>query len=149
MTDRAALIEHVDRSWAELQRAVAGLDDQRLIAPGPEGWSIKDHLMHVVHWEVYLLAVLEGRDPMAALGLDPGRKWTEDSENAVLQERDAGLPLDEVRRQLDETHAAVRGRLGALDEGDLERFASVIDGNTWAHFDEHRDWIGGLAAARS
>jgi hypothetical protein len=150
MTDRAALTEHVERSWDELQRAVAGLDDRQLTAQGSEGWSAKDHLVHLSHWLRYLLAVLlEEREPLAAIGLEPGQERDEDAENAVLQRRDASLPLAEVRRQLDEAHAAVLARVRVLSDADLERWTGVIEGNTWEHYDEHRAWIGGLVANRS
>lgn len=144
--DRTALDERIRRSWDELQEAVGALDDGLLTAPGPEGWSVKDHLAHVARWEEYLVAALEGRDPAAALGLTGGQDA--DVENAILHARDAGLSPEEVRRMLADMHAAVVERLRTLDDADLQRHLGLIEGDTWEHFDEHRGWIGGLRAAR-
>src|SRR5437763_8987209 len=105
--DRTALGERIRRSWDELQAAVGPLDDGLLIAPGPEGWSAKDHLAHLVRWEEYLLAALEGRDIATALDLAGGQDRDEDAINAVLHERDAGRSAEEVRRLLADTHAGV------------------------------------------
>jgi len=143
--DRTELDERIRRSWDELLQAVGALDDGLLTAPGPEEWSVKDHLAHVARWEEYLLAALEGRDPAAALGLPGGQD--EDAENAVLYARDAGLSAEEVRRLLADTHAAVVARLRTADDADLQRHLELIEGDTWKHFDEHRGWIGALLAA--
>lgn len=146
---RDALLERIGRSWDDLQRAVGVLDEGRLTAPGPDGWSVKDHLAHLARWEQYLLAALEGREPLAALGLDDGQERDEDAENAELHRRDAGLTTAEVRRLLADAHAAVIARLETLDDAELERGRRLIAGNTYGHFDEHRSWIGELVVAPS
>jgi uncharacterized protein (TIGR03083 family) len=140
--DRAALDERIRRSWDELQAAVASLDDAQLAAPGAEGWSIKDHLAHLAHWEEYLLASLDGSDPLAALGLPADQ--ADDTINAALQERDAGMRSAEVRSLLADTHARLLARLATLDDEALQQSLGSIEGNTREHFDEHRDWIRGL-----
>lgn len=145
---RGALIERIGRSWNELQREVGDLDDRRLSAPGPEGWSVKDHLAHLARWEQYLLAVLEGRpEPLAAFGLEAGQERDAETINAALQPRDSGLTPAEVRRLLADTHASVLARLEALEDAELERSLGLIEGNTCGHIDEHRPWIGAVVAA--
>lgn len=138
-----ALVARVERSWAEFRAALDGLDDQQLTAPGPDDWSVKDHLVHVARWEQYLLATLEGRDGLQALGIDGGSREA-DVQNAVLHERDAGRTPAEVRLLVAETHDALVTRLRALGPAELQRFAQVIEGNTWEHYEEHRTWIGSL-----
>jgi uncharacterized damage-inducible protein DinB len=147
--DRSALMERIGRSWDELQRAVDDLDEGRLTVAGPEGWSVKDHLAHLARWEQYLLAVLEGREARAVLGLEDGQERDEDAENAALQRRDAGLTAAEARRLLADAHASVVARLETLDDADLERRLRMIQGNTCDHFEEHRAWIGELLSAPS
>src|ERR1700730_9693834 len=85
---RAALLDRIRRSWDTLQSAVDSLDERRISAPGPEGWSIKDHLAHIAHWEQATLDTIEGRDQRAALGIAEGAEPTEDEVNAGLRERD-------------------------------------------------------------
>ncbi len=146
--NRTALEERIRRTWDDLQAAVGGLDDGQLTAPGRDGWSVKDHLAHIAHWEEYLLASLHGRDPLAALGLDVGRDPDEHAINAALRERDAGRAPAEVRRLLADTHASVMEHVRALDDAGVQRHLRLIEGNTWQHFDEHRGWIGALLKAR-
>jgi len=141
-TTRSTLIDRVNRSWADLQATLERLNERQLTAPGPEGWAIKDHLAHLARWEEYVLAVMDGSDGHAALGLEPGQ---EDDENAVLQRRDAGLSVAEVRTLLVDVHARVLARLETLDEAVLERHLGPIEGNTYEHFDEHAGWIRELA----
>jgi uncharacterized damage-inducible protein DinB len=139
---RTALLDRVQREWDALREIVGGLDERQLSAPaGPDGWAIKDHLGHLAHWEEYLLSVLEGRDPLVALGLPADQEQQEDAVNLALQRRDAGRPAGELSRLLAETHARVVARLEALDDVELERRRKVIGGNTDEHFAEHRAWI--------
>jgi len=144
---RPDLPDRVAHSWDELHEVVAALDDPQLAAPGPDGWSVKDHLVHLARWEEYLLARLDGRDGIAEWGLDPSREWDADSVNAVLQPRDAGVSPAAARARLAGTHARVLERLRTLDQADLERQLPLIEGNTCGHYDEHREWIRALATA--
>lgn len=138
---RSELLETIGREWDELRETIDGIDEEQLTEPGPDGWTIKDHLAHLAHWETYLLAVLEGRDGRAELGLQPDQKAGEDEINAGLQQRDAPLSLAEVRRLLDEAHARVVACLETLDEADLQHHMPHIRGNTDGHIGEHRGWI--------
>lgn len=140
---RDALLEDVARAWDDLRDTVDSLDERQLLAAGPEGWSIKDHLGHLSSWERYLLARLDGSEPAAALGFD-GWPATEDAVNAELHARDAGRSLTDVRRRLDETHAEVLARLRTLDQAQLDRRRALIDGNTHAHVREHLPWMRAL-----
>ncbi|HYW24602.1 MAG TPA: DinB family protein [Terriglobales bacterium] len=145
---RTELIDRTQRSWNELRAAVDGLDDAQLGAAGPDGWSVKDHLVHLERWEAYLLAELAGRDGRSELGLAEGTENPEtDDINEALRASHAELPAGEVRRRLDDTHARVTALLQTLDAAELERRRAWIAGNTYGHFDEHRDWIRSLGAA--
>jgi hypothetical protein len=139
---RTELIDRVQRSWDALHAAVDQLDDRQLGAAGPDGWSAKDHLVHLERWEAYLLARLEGGDGRAELGLAAGdERPEEDAINAGLQRRYADLPAADARRRLEETHARMVALLGTLSDADLRRHLAWIAGNTHEHFDEHRGWM--------
>jgi uncharacterized protein (TIGR03083 family) len=159
---RGTTLELIDRSWTALQETIGRLDDRQLAAPGPEGWSVKDHLAHLAEWEDILLAVLEGRDPMASLDEVPDGT---DALNALLRERHADQPPSNVRRLLDQAHARTMRRLAELGEEGLARPYSAYQpgstrpdrdqpvlgwvlGNTAEHFDEHRTWIQALIEPR-
>ncbi len=140
-TARAALLDRIRADWGTLQDTVAGLDDRQLTAPGPGGWAVKDHIGHLAHWEEYMLAVLEDRDPLGALELDPDQDRTDTAVNTALQARDAGRSAGELSRFLADTHARLMGRIEALDDAELMRRMDHIAGNTHAHYREHTGWI--------
>ena len=49
--DRSDLIEHYRRGRAELLAAIDGLDEIRMTERTLDGWSVKDHLSHLVLWD--------------------------------------------------------------------------------------------------
>src|SRR5439155_24088674 len=63
------LLDRVQIDWAALEYAVASLTTAQLVSPGPEGWSVKDHLMHIGDWEKAVTAVLRGRPQYEGFGL--------------------------------------------------------------------------------
>ncbi len=141
---RAALLDRVQRSWDELLATVEGLDERQVTAPSSDRWSVKDHLAHLTRWEEHLLAVLDGRDGRAELGLEDGQDGDTDAVNDALQRLDAGRSPEEVRRRLGETHARVVARLEDLGPADLEQWRAKIDGDTHEHYAEHAAWIRAL-----
>jgi DinB superfamily len=146
-TRRAAMRDDVARAWTELQDAVSTLDGGQLAAPGPDGWSIKDHLAHLGHWEQYMLAEIEGGDPIAAIGLEADQERSEDAVNAALQRLDAGLSPADARHLLADAHARLVARMESLSDADLAHWSELLDGNTTSHFDQHRPWIRELAGS--
>jgi uncharacterized damage-inducible protein DinB len=138
---RAEVLDRLERSWRELAAAQSDLDEARLTATGPDGWSVKDHLTHLARWEEYLLAVLEGGDGRAALGVSEDEEGNEDLINGRLQRRDAGMSLAEARQLLRETHDRVFALLRTLDGSDLISHRRHIEGNTSGHYEQHAGWI--------
>ena len=152
----------VERTWRELNGLVAGMDDAALAAPGPDGWAVKDHLVHVGAWELWLLALLEHRDRMAAMGLD-GLKTTEiDVVNEAVWKLHRG---DSPREALDyfrDSHRQLKAVLDVQTTEDIERPYSpffdpqatgeeaqqpilvAVAGNTYDHYAEHVGWIKAL-----
>jgi hypothetical protein len=100
----AEVLERVHTTWAALHEAIAGLSDQQLTQPGPEGWSVKDHLAHIMVWDSVPIAVLRGEPQHRAFGLDRDaydRIDSVDQLNAIIYEQFKGVPLAEVRTGLD------------------------------------------------
>ena len=98
-------------------QSYAGLSEAQMVEPGVVGdWSVKDVLAHVTTWEEEALTHL----PHILAGETPPRYSVTyggvDAFNALMTERKRELSLEEVLRQLDETHARlmayVRGRAG-------------------------------------
>ena len=121
---------------------------------------MKDHLAHLAAWNLSLVALLEGRDRDAALGI--GGAPSTDSANEVLQRRQRGLVLDEVTALQLGSRQMVRDALAGLRDVDLSRpYSSFqpddpgpddgqpvlgwINGNTDDHADEHAGYIRELS----
>jgi hypothetical protein len=156
-TDTTALLARIRASRNALEIAANSLSDEQLVAPGPDGWSAKDHLAHVAAWEDCLLGYLNGRGAGQTFGLPDGELGT-DAVNAILHRRYADLTASEAREKFAVSHAAVMAGLEALTDADIARpLASYLPdrdddtarqpvlgwivGNTCEHYDEHRGWI--------
>src|SRR5437660_1349857 len=101
---RDELVDRIERSWRELDGLAGSLDERSLQAPVADGWKVKDHLAHLAVWEESLLALLEGRDRAAAMGVPGMEDAGADAINAAVfdQRRDEapGMALAGLR----ETH---------------------------------------------
>ena len=70
MSPSNAQMQRIEASWNQLAELVNQVQDaDGLTKVGADGWSVKDHLAHVAAWEHSLLALIEGRDRPAGMGL--------------------------------------------------------------------------------
>src|SRR2546430_16704437 len=118
--EKAELLQEIERSWASLDDLVAGLSEPELTRHGSDGWSVKDHLAHLAAWNLSLVALLEGRDRDAALGV-----WDVPSEvdpvNGLLHRGHRILVVDEARALQVGSRQMVREALARLSDEDLSR----------------------------
>jgi hypothetical protein len=152
---KAALLGRIRAARAALEGAVGRLDEAALTRPGPDGWSIKDHLFHIAAWLRKTAAVLNGQPGHAALGVpeDLYEHGDEDGINALLQQRSQPLPLAEVLREFRASHADMLAYLEAQpeaaltapynpgDRADHRRVVDAVASNTYEHDAEHAGWI--------
>jgi hypothetical protein len=158
---RIELLGRIDGAWTEFNHMLAGLSAaQRDDARDGQGWRVKDHLTHIAAWEDSLLALLEGRDRIKALGLgdDAQSGLDYDQENALIQQKHAHLSHDQAMELVQQSHERLRAAIAALSDEDLRRPYSYyqpgtshpsahlavinwIGGNTYEHYAEHDDWI--------
>lgn len=155
----AEVLALVDQAWTALESTVARLKPAQLTdVRDPEGWAVKDHLMHVAAWEDFFLARLTGRPAHEALGVDEATlSQDEDTQNAAIFARHRHRPLADVLEAARASHQAARARLAALGdravagtvadvvppspERDSSPAAAWIAGNTWEHYAAHLGWI--------
>ena len=105
-TSRSRLLRRIATAWQDLLAACDGLSDAALLEPGVTGtWSVKDIIAHVTVWEdealAHLPVVLAGRRPPRYSVTHGGIN----AFNAQMTQRNRDLPLSEVLRQRDDTHA--------------------------------------------
>ncbi len=154
-------VERVEAGWRELSESVAALGPDGLELKGPDGWAVKDHLVHVGAWEHSLLALLQGRDRLTAMGV-PGVDWDTDAINQMIWERHHADPPQRSLEYFRDAHDSLIAALSNLSDADLQRpyneyqpraplgeagrrpAADWVAGNTWEHYAEHREWISAL-----
>ena len=142
------LVGKMARAWGELKDAYGGLPAEKMVEAGVVGdWSVKDVLAHVTTWEEEALTHL----PHILAGETPPRYSVTygglDAFNALMTERKRALSLEEVLRQLDETHARVMAYVQDAPEELLTtetRFRRRIRLDTYGHYAGHakmiREW---------
>jgi hypothetical protein len=161
----AELVDRVQIEWAALEYAVASLTASQLLAPGPEGWSVKDHLMHIGDWEKATTAVLRRRPQYEGFGINEetysGLADDLDGLNDILYRRSVAVSIEEVHARRRRAHADTLTALSSLTDEDLHksiaeyggtpqntrRLLEKIAGDTYAHYAEHTVWINQLLDA--
>ncbi len=153
-------VERARSSRAELEGVIASLSDEQLTAPGPEQWSIKDHLAHLETWSRSLHDLLDGKPRFPRFGLSsPEEMHTAgfNSINDALFQKDKDRSLEDVLAGFRESHQGTIDRLLAMSDADLARpytsylaedrpdgneaIVNWIAGDSWGHDAEHRGWI--------
>lgn len=160
-SDKAQLLERIQRARAGLEQTISQLSDAQLVAAGPdEGWSVKDHLAHLTTWEQGLAALLQGRPRYAAMHLDEETYLTAgaDGLNAIIHQHNKDRSLAEVIAAFRQAHQQVLAALAELTDADLfktyshyqpdepgedsgEPILRWITGNTYEHYADHQAWI--------
>jgi hypothetical protein len=158
------LLDRVQIEWAALQFVVGGLSESELTAPGPEEWSVKDHLGHIAEWERGCTAVLERRPQWEGFRLDEAA-YTGlelDPLNDILYQRHRSDSVSEVKALRNAAHADIVAAVSHLADADLRRpvgeygmgsnpdrlLLEKIAGDTYEHYAEHAGWIKALLDAR-
>ena len=138
------VLRRLDQAWAAFRQSYAGLSDAELSAPRAVGeWSVKDIVAHVTTWEAEALQYL----PLIAEGGRPprySRYGGIDAFNAQTTERKRGLSIQDVLRDLDDTHRRlvdlVQRAPTALLEGST-RFRRRLRLDTYGHYPQHAQAI--------
>jgi len=167
MTGGGRLIARIDLSWAELAQLASTLGPGGLTVAGPDGWALKDHLTHVAAWELWLAALLDRRDRLAAMGLPAGFQGSVDAINAEIWAQHRDKTADEAIAYSAEVHEQLMSVLGRFSDSELElpygRYepsatagpegerpvTEWVAANTYDHYAEHVGWIKSLVAEGS
>ena len=149
---KAELLERMRTARAALEAILVGLDEAALAAPGPEGWSVKDHLAHLAAWERKVLANMEGRASHEVLGVPEavykGGDWVQINEYVRAPDKDR--PAAEVLAEFRRANQGITQRVAALPDEQLfgadDSLLNNIAGNTYGHDEEHKPWIEAVLA---
>jgi carboxymethylenebutenolidase len=147
------LIARIEQGWKELRDLVAGHSEEELLRPGPEGWSIKEHLAHVTFWERQLLrSYMEGRPATGVADMDEATLKDFNAINAIDAERSRTKSLRQVLDEGQSLHAELIAKLTSepferwmqprfADDPDERPLMLWIVGNTYGHYEEHAGYV--------
>lgn len=164
-TTKAELLADINTAWTILNAAIDKLTETQLTTPRDEqGWTVKDHLIHMAAWERSVVFFLQGKPREEGLGVPSSLylRGDEDEINAVIQRQYRELPAAEALEQLRTTHRELMMLLRPLTDADLQQpyrhylpdepgegdgplAINVVYGNTAHHFRQHLAWIEALA----
>jgi uncharacterized damage-inducible protein DinB len=159
--DMSGLFDRIGRARSALKQTYAHLNDAQMIEPGADGgWSVKDHLAHLMTWEAGIAALLRHEPRWAAMGLDDEtvRQNDEAGVNAIIDRHNKDRALPDVLADFEQTHRDLLAVLEQLTFDDLLKTYSYyqpneprvdsgrpilawIAGDTYEHYEEHEDWV--------
>jgi hypothetical protein len=147
-TDRS-YIDANNRERERMRALVEGLDDDALVSPVNEFWTVAGVLGHIAYWDIRVLVLAERIDrgePWAPGDAEPDGDWLNDSTRPLIhaiRPRDAAEFALRIAEQTDALVAALPpDRLYPLDPD------SPINPGRWEHRGEHLDEIEAALRAR-
>lgn len=166
---KADLLNAIEASWTKLNEALDRLTPEQMTEiRDPEGWSVKDHLVHMDAWERSVVVFLQGRPRHEGLGVDEQiyDRGDDDEINAAIQEQRKDISLSEALSELREVHGELLSLLEPMTDDDMYKansdfqpassgerderpIAGMIYSNTANHFTEHQEWIESLVSQGS
>lgn len=162
------LLADIEREWNALQTYLSRLTPAQLCeVRDSQGWSVKDHLIHLAYWERSALFFLQGKPRHVALGV-PESLYLDggfDQINAAIQQAHREMPLEEAQSLLEDIHRQMLEKIAKLSDADLKKpyrrylpdepgvgegppALNVIYSNTADHYAEHLAWIKALVESK-
>jgi hypothetical protein len=142
LTTHQQFASELDAAHARVREAIAGLTEDTASSPGPDGWSIKDHLTHLTVWHEMRFFELS----RVARGGGPSIPVATEEEVTVINNAFAAfrrhMPLTQVIADLEFAWSMVEEAVAACPEDQLERgFSGDIGPVGAAHDISHAEMI--------
>ena len=158
---KTELLSEIEQSWTRLNTALNKLTESQLTAiQDDQGWTVKDHVIHLTRWERSVVFFLQGLPRHQGLDVEESvyLKGPDDAINAVIYHQTRDVSGNEALAEFRATHQQLVQLLQSLTDNDLHKHyrdylpqepgdgegppaINVIYGNTAHHFDEHLEWI--------
>lgn len=165
--EKEQFVAHIEQAWQQLRQFARNLPPAILSGPSDAaGWRVQDHLAHLAIWEASKVAVLQGQNRDAFIGV-PVQDHSDDfaAVNEHIRARTASLAGPEVLALLEDTHAQLLLLLAALPAQKLNQpigsaypnsgmpgatpVWQVIAGDTYEHYQEHLPWMQAIVDRRA
>ncbi len=138
--NRAELIEHYRAMRRELLAAIDGVSDAQICEPTLDGWSVKDHLLHIALWDEIRAAEVErisaGRDSLWRMSEEQVDQFA-----GVLYalRRDCSAP--QAKWEVEKSHQRLLDAITVASERGLDASLYGEAGVASDHEAEHVLWI--------
>ena len=138
--ERDALLQHYRKMREELLSAIHGLSDALMVEPSIDGWSVKDHLLHIALWDDLraseVARISAGYQSVWRMNGDQDAAY-----NALAHDLRLALPLGQARWEI----ATSRQRLlDAISSAAARGLDASLYGeaglHSW-HEAQHTGWI--------
>ncbi|HET6262807.1 MAG TPA: ClbS/DfsB family four-helix bundle protein [Chloroflexia bacterium] len=164
VTTKVELLRDSAESWQELNSLLDQLPEAQATGlRDAEGWTVKDHVIHMTAWERSVVFFLQGKPRHEGLGVEEQLYQTGDDDaiNAVVYEQRKDLSITDALAQFRDVHSQLLNLLQPLSDADLQKpyrhylpdepsdgadrkAFDVIYANTADHFREHLVYIRAL-----
>jgi hypothetical protein len=147
---RSALLQKISQSHRSMREAIGALPAERWDEKLPAGWTLREMVGHLAHWESTVPAFVDslrtGTPQEVALLVADDGGGDVDAQNARAAAEARGLSRDEVLRRWDDAHAEMLEVARSLSDVELEdgSFIQKFEGETYGHYPNH---YADLAAA--
>ena len=164
--DKSSLLASIDTSWSALQDLIARIPEEQFTQPTDDGgWTVKDHLAHVNHWERSMVALLHRQPRHEGLGVSEELYLADDLDalNTAMQQETRDSAVDEIVRDLESTHRELVTLIQQMPESELQQpyshflpdepgaddkdpIINRLFANGSHHLDTHRQYIERIIA---
>jgi uncharacterized damage-inducible protein DinB len=138
--DREALLQHYRQMRDELLAAIDGLSDKQLTEPSLDGWSVTDHLAHLVLWDEIRASEVE-RISAGHNALWHMRREQTETLNALVHALRRSLSPDQARWELARSHERLLDAITSATPRGLDGSLYGEAGLLSTHEAEHTGWI--------
>ncbi len=138
--DRDDLLRHYSEIRADLLAAIDGLSDELMVEPSIDGWSVKDHMLHIAFWDDLRTAEIA----RISAGHESAWRLTGDQEdtlNALVYQRRRDLPLAQARWELETSRQRLLDAIKAATPRGLDPSLYGEAGLRTTHEADHAGWI--------
>lgn len=138
--NRDELLDHYRATRAELLAAIDGLDDARMSEPSLDGWSLKDHLLHLATWDDIRADEVE----RISAGHDSAWRMTEAQDaafNAMAYDLRRGLTVAQARWELERSRLRLLDAIAVATPRALDASLYGEAGLRSGHEEQHTGWI--------
>ena len=142
-TSRDELLAKISGAHRSMREAIGALPAERWDEKLPAGWTLKEMVGHLAHWESTVPAFVDslrtGTPQEVALLVADDGGGDVDEQNARAAAEARGRSRDEVLRRWDDAHAEMLEVARTLSDAELEdvSFMQKFEGESYGHYPNH------------